>query len=170
MFRWKVIIYKTDPKTGKVYQVEKEFTDPREYEQFVKQNSELSFGGFDTDFWPSLSIGEWANLERWIEDLIWRRFGLWFEPRSRWYEYSQPYYQIEEELPVDLSKYEIEVKKLEEEKRKKQDKIRSLKEAIKKLEEFKKKFEEVWDREKIKQIDEDIKKVKDELKKLESRK
>ena len=170
MFRGKVIIYKTDPRTGKVYQVEKEFTDPREYEQFVNQNPELSFGGFDTDFGPSLTLWEWANLEKWIEDLIGRRFGLWFQPRSRWYEYSQPYYQTEEELPVDLSKYEREVKKLEEEKRKKQEKIKSLKDAIRKLEEFKKKFEEVGDKEKIKQIDEDIKKVKEELKKLESKK
>ena len=64
MFRGKVVIYKTGPD-GKVYRIEKEFTDPKEYERFVASNPELNF-----DFSPRLSLGEWANLERWIEDLI----------------------------------------------------------------------------------------------------
>ena len=164
MFRGKVIISKTDPRTWKVYQIEKEFTDPKEYEQFIKSNSVLSFWWFDVDFWPNLSLWEWINFEKWIEDFIWKRFGLTY-PES-WSYYSSE----SEELPVDLTKYEKEVKKIEQEKKKKEEKIKSLKNAIEKLKEFRKKFEEVWDKEKISQIDKDIKKVEAELKKLQSKK
>ncbi len=162
MFKWKVVIYKTDPRTWKVYQVEKEFTDPKEYEQFLAQHPELNFSRFDFNMWPTLSLGEWFNLEKWIEDIIWKRFGI--TP----IEYQLQSDNVEEDLPVDLSKYEKEVKKIEQEKKKKEQKINSLKQALKKLEDFKKKFEEVGDKQKIKQINEDIKKVKQELKKLES--
>jgi len=43
MFKGKVVIYKTDPVTGKVYQIEKEFSDPKEYEEFAQKNKVKNF-------------------------------------------------------------------------------------------------------------------------------
>ncbi len=169
MFKGKVVIYKTDPRTGKVYQVEKEFTDPKEYEQFLAQHPEFSVMHDFSDFGPKFSLGEWTALEKWIEDLLQKRFGLWlgYEQQPAYYGSKSSNY---EELPVDLSRYEFEAKRLEEEKRKQEEKIRKLEEALNKLKNYKKQFEESWKTDLLKQIEEDIKKVEEELKKLRNSK
>ena len=164
MFKGKVVIYQTDPKTWKVYHLEKEFDDPKKYEEFVNSHVNFFKGFLDFDtINPQLSLMEWANFERWIEDLIWRKLGL----SLLWKEIGDlEYISEKEELPVDISKYEREVRKLEEERRKLEEKKRGLEEALNKLEKFKKEFEDAGRQDLVKQIEEDIKKVKDELKKV----
>ncbi len=155
MFRGKVVIYKTDPRTGKVYHFEREFTDPREYEDFVKSNSDLIWNFWDLR--DSLSFKDFINFERWIDELIWRK--LWYlEKDYNWYE----------ELPVDISRYEYEARKIEEERKKIEEKRKKLKEALRKLESYKQQFKEAWKEDLVKSVEEDIKKVKEELKNLEN--
>jgi chromosome segregation ATPase len=172
MFKGKVIIYKTDPRTGQVYQVVKEFNDPKEYEQFLQQNPEFSMMSNFGDFGPRFSLGEWTALEKWIEELLQKRLGLS-------YDYSQPSYSQSytrqpqagvstyDELPVDLSRYEFEAKKIEEEKRKLREKLNKFREALYKLETYKKQFEQADNKELLSQIEEDIKKVKEQIKEVE---
>lgn len=169
MFKGKVTIYKTDPRTWKVYQIEKEFDDPKEYEEFLKSNKDLiddfmkDFNEFGS-FWPRLTLREWSDLERWIEDLIWRRFWLGYELES-----VKSSGKETKELPVDLNKYEQELKRLEEEKKRLETKKKELQKALDKLRDYKKQFEKAGRTDLVEQIEKDIEKVEEELKNLENK-
>jgi len=150
MFKGKIYVYQNI--NGKERKVEKEFTNPSEYYDFINSN---------WDFWSNL-LGWFWNLDNYLENFFNSRFAL----NPVYENYSQD--NSSNVLPewVDLNKYEQEAKKIEEEKKKKEEEKNLLEKSLEKLKDYLEKFKKEGKDELAKKVKEDIKKVEDRLKKL----
>lgn len=157
MFKAKVSISKNI--NGKIENIEKEFTDRKSYEVFLRENNI----GHDRP-----NIG-WFFTPHYTPPLF------WYVPAPAPHHYGDYGYCDDEgceseetlELPVDLDFYEQELAKVEQDKAMKAQKKVGYEQALAKLEEYKGKVKGVRD-DLLERIDTDIKKVKSELKKLEA--
>lgn len=164
MFKAKVTISKNI--NGKVENIEKEFTDRKSYEVFLRENNvgkDLpgrgpeghGFGGFFAPHYGAPMFGYVpAPAPHYHQD-----YGCCDD---QWCDCEETV-----ELPVDLDFYEQELAKVEEDKALKAQQKSWLEAALAKLEEYKGKVKGVRD-DLLERIDADMKKVKAELKKLEA--
>ena len=156
------MIYQTGPD-WKVYKFEREFTDPKEYEEFISQHPDLDFRNF-----PRLSLNEWTSLERWIDELIWKKLNMISGYLTNFFnEVGSKEYEEDVPLDVNFREYEMELQKLEEERKKIENKRKKLEDALKKLEDYRRRFKEAGKKDLVENVEKDIKKVKEELKKLD---
>lgn len=157
MFKWKIYVYKN--VNGKEQKIEKEFTDPREYEQFVTQNPE--FAGL-SNLENRLGFGEFADFNKYLDNFFNSKLeALWFVPEDEYYEEKPALVE-----DVNLSKYEEEARKIEEEKQQKEEEKSALKATLEKLKSYLEKFKNEDKKDLVKQVEEDIKKVEEKLKNL----
>ncbi len=159
MFKGRVQIYTN--RNGRENKIDREFDNPEEFNQFLKENSINTQGIHDE---MNMSLNNWARLQDFFENMIDRRLhdiGREFEPLGM-ESWETPANDV-----VDLSKYEQEARRLEEEKRNKEYRKSMLENTMEKLKEYKKKFQDEGKQDLVKQIDEDMKKVEDERKQLD---
>lgn len=151
MFKGKVSIY----KNGKT--IEREFSDPKEYERFIKEN-QIDLSRWRDDWGWNPRLGWWAftDFNRYLDNFFNRK--LWLADRSG--------SEVTDDLGLDLHKYEQEIQKIEYDKTHREEKKKALENALKKLNSYQQRFEEEGKQDMVKQIKEDIKKVEEELKRL----
>ena len=154
MFKGKVTI----SKNGKT--IEKEFTDPKAYEEFIKVNN------LNLDWWwderginPRLWFSSLNNFHRYLDEFFNKKLWLWYESNQ----------EIIDDIGVDVNKYEQELQKIEYDKTHKEEKKKTLENTLHKLKEYEKKFHEEDKNDMLTNVKEDIKKVESELKKLENK-
>lgn len=153
MFKWKVYIYKNI--NWKKVELEREFNNPEEFDDFRKSYCEPAFEG------PLMWLNDWTNLQNYFNNLIDNRFGT---------GYDNKVIPEKKELPswINFDKYEKELQKIEYKKAHKAEEVQRLKNDLTKLKDYKKKFEDEWRSDIVEQIDADIKstqKALDALKK-----
>ncbi len=157
-FKGKVIYYSN--VNGQEKRIEKEFTDPNKYQEFI-QNQDISlpriwgFSNLDELFEQFFT----SKLENFLSRPV-----LQMDTTKNLEETSWEY---QEEYDNRLSKYEEELQKIEQQKQEKKARKSYLSGLIDKLKEYKKKFEKAGIKEKIKEIEDDIKKAGKELKELD---
>lgn len=146
MFKGKVVIYKTDPRTWKVYHIEREFDNPEDYEKFISSYKDF-FNVFDI---YNENLGFFDSLGRITKFLDNLRLDGW----------------IKDEAQSILDKYEKKLRDIQKEIEEKDNKKRKLIDALKKLNQYKEEFKNLWKEEIVKQIEEDILKIENELREL----
>jgi hypothetical protein len=156
MFKWKVYVYRNN--NGKEEELEKEFDNPQEFNNFRNTYTQSKHDG------PYLGLWDWANLQNFFNDLIDRRFWLWYANEDSYEENEE-----NECLPgwVDLDAYEQELQKIEYNKNHKAEEIQKIKDTLSKLKDYRKKFKDEWRDDMIEKIDKDIENMKKKLDELE---
>ncbi|HPC34239.1 MAG TPA: hypothetical protein PLP73_01130 [Candidatus Absconditabacterales bacterium] len=160
MFKGKVYVYKNI--NGKEEKIEREFDNPQDFQSFAKNNEVSGLESFsNTPRSPILGLGDWANLQNYLDNLIDRRLGLTYDG----YDEEQDNY--DEGGLIDLNKYELELEKIEYQKQHKDETLKHLKSTLQKLKDYKKKFKTEGRDDMIESIDLDIQKVETEISKFD---
>ncbi len=149
MFKAKV--YQYSNINWKENKFEKEFDNEQEYQDFIRNNENRWFFGFD---WNNLT-----NFNRYLDDFFDRKLGY----ETNYFDWETP--ALENDL-VDLSKYEQELRKIEEDKKQKQERKSQLEATLAKLKDYKKRFKDEGKSDLLKNIESDISKVEQELKQV----
>lgn len=152
MFKWKIYTYSNI--NWKEKRFEKEFDNPREYEEFVSQN--LGFSSFLNWKMPFDSLFDFNSyLDNFFNSKILpsslqnqRKLTQTTDDNIEW---------------LNLSKYEKELQKIEEEKKVKIQKKNMLEKSLDKLKWYLTKFKKEKRNDLVKQIEDDIKKVEKDL-------
>ncbi len=152
MFKWKIYTYSNI--NWKEKRFEKEFDDPREYEEFISQNS--WFSGFLNWKMPFDSL---FDFNSYLDNF----FNSKFLPSSLQNQRKLTQTTDDNIEWLNLSKYEEELKKIENERKAKLEKKNMLEKALNKLKEYLSKFKKEKKNDLVKQIEADIKKVEKDL-------